>query len=121
MLDGMEQAGSRQPLRDAGMMTQPGATCDEEWYRELGAAGGADQFLAHVLEAALRGGYPVMAGVRRVVANVLLMAALEVGDPVATLVHVKADNFFGDAGRRGCRRLHNAILPCLAGEFVGSW
>jgi hypothetical protein len=34
---------------------------------------------------------------------------------------VKADNFFGDPGRRGCRRLHNAILPCLAGEFVASW
>jgi len=44
-----------------------------------------------VLEAALRRGYPVMVSVRRVVADVLLVATLEFGDPVAALVHVKVD------------------------------
>ena len=89
----------------------------------LGAAGGAGEFLAHVFEAALRGGYPMMFGIWRIVANVLLVAALEVGNPVAAFVHVEADNFFGHAGRRGFRRLHDSILrlfECGPSVF-GSW
>ncbi len=52
-----------------------------------------------MLEAALRRGYPVMMGVRRVVANELLMPAFEFGHPVAAIVHVKINDLAQDPGR----------------------
>jgi hypothetical protein len=52
-----------------------------------------------MFEAALRCCDPVMMGVWRVVANVLLMPALEFGHPVAAFVHVKINNLSQDLGR----------------------
>ena len=74
-----------------------------------------------MLEAALRGGYPMMAGIWGIVANMLLVAALEVGDPVLAFVHVKTYNFFGDAGRGEFRRLHASSLRLFAGGYVSFW
>jgi hypothetical protein len=48
------------------------------------------------------------------VADVLLMAALEFGDPIAVFVHVKAD----DLARRTCRwRAHRFHIGILRGLF----
>ena len=66
--------------------------------------------LADVFQAALRRGHPVMVGVRRVVADMLLMAALEFGDPVAAVVHVKVDDLARGAGWRRWRGRHVLIL-----------
>jgi hypothetical protein len=49
--------------------------------------------VAHVLEATLRGGHPVMLGPGRIVADVLLMAALQLGDPIPVFIHMEADDF----------------------------
>ena len=86
-----------------------------------GAAGGAGEFLAHVVEAALRGGYPVVVGVRGIVANVLLMATLEFGDPIAVSIHVKTDDFALRAGRYRARRFHIGILRPLGCSQVNFW
>ena len=74
-----------------------------------------------MLEAALRGGDPVMLGPGWIMANMSLMSALEFGDPIAVFIHVKPDDFFEDAGRRGLRRLHTFILRLFDGEYVKSW
>src|SRR6266852_3828508 len=54
-----------------------------------------------MLEAALRRGYPVMLGVRRVLANELLMPAFEFGHPVAAFVHVKINDLAQGPGGWG--------------------
>lgn len=72
-----------------------------------GAAGGANQFLAHVVEAALRGGHPMMPGIGRIVAHVLLMAAVQVGNPIAVFIHVKAHDFASSPGGFGLQRPHS--------------
>src|SRR4029077_11403814 len=59
-----------------------------------------------MFQAALRRSYPMMVSVRRVVADELLMATLEFGHPIATLVHVKVDDLSQDAGRRRWRGRH---------------
>ena len=74
-----------------------------------------------MLGATLRGGYPVMLGVRRVVPNVFLMPALQVGHPVAVPVHVKTDDLFGRARGSRTHGLHGSIVrPLLrnAREFL---
>jgi len=69
----------------------------------------------------LRGGYPVMVGVRGIVANVLLMAALKLGDPIAVGIHVKTDDFALCAGRYRAHLLHISILRFLRCLDVNFW
>ena len=52
--------------------------------------------MAHVLEAALRRGYPVMMRPGWIVPDVPLMPALQVGYPIALFIHVKTDDFAQD-------------------------
>jgi hypothetical protein len=63
-----------------------------------------------MLKAALRGCYPVMVGVWRVVANVFLMPAFQVRHPVAVYIHAKTDNLARNSGRLGFHWLHTFIL-----------
>jgi hypothetical protein len=63
-----------------------------------------------MLEAALRGCYPVMVGVWRIVPNVFLMPAFQVRHPVAVYVHAKTDNLARSSGRLGFHWLHAFIL-----------
>jgi hypothetical protein len=65
-----------------------------------------------MFEAALRGGYPVMIGVRRVLANELLVPALELGHPIAAVVHVKVNDLSQD-GSPGCRYGLGLHIPIL--------
>lgn len=74
--------------------------------------------LADVFEPALRRGHPVMVGVRRVVPDMLLMAALEFGDPVTALIHVKVNDLALDGGWRRWRGLHRLSLRALSGRRV---
>jgi hypothetical protein len=66
--------------------------------------------VAHVLEAALRRGYPVMMRPGRIMPDVSLMPALQLGDPIALFIHVKTDDFAQDADRLGWHGLHNCSL-----------
>ena len=75
-----------------------------------------------MLSAPLRGSDPVMVGVRRVVANVLLMRTLQVGNPIAVHVHVKPDDLFRDARRLRTHGLHNSIIrPVRHSVYVDYW
>ena len=85
------------------------------------AASGTGEFLPHVLNATLRGGYPVMVGIRRVAANVFLMPTLQVGNPIAVHVHVKTDDLLRGAPVSRTHGLHGSIVrPLLrnAREFL---
>src|SRR5712672_2191548 len=73
-------------------------------------ANGTDEFLPYVLSATRRGGYPVMLGVRRVVANMLLMPTLQVSNPIAVRVHVKTDDLFRGARVSRTHGLHGLIV-----------
>jgi hypothetical protein len=54
----------------------------------------------------------------RIVADVLLMAALQFGDPVAVFIHVKTDDFAQDPDRLRWHGLHTHILrPLLRPYF----
>jgi hypothetical protein len=82
-----------------------------------GPASRTNQFLTHMLEAALRGCYPMMVGVRRIVANVFLMPAFQVRHPGAVCIHAKTDNLARNPGRLSFHGLHTPILraflrPC---------
>ena len=79
--------------------------------------------MAEVFAAALRGGDPFAVEPGRVVADVLLMAAFEFGDPVKVFVLVKADDFARDSGHG---RMHGPILFRVAARVgifsrCGSW
>jgi hypothetical protein len=58
--------------------------------------------------AAFGGGDPVADGPRGIVADVLLMAALEFGDPIEMFVLMKADNFSRQALRLSLR-FHDSV------------
>ncbi len=58
----------------------------------LGGAERAGQFVADMIVASLRSGDPVATGPGRIVADMLLMAAFEVGNPVEAVVLMKADD-----------------------------
>jgi hypothetical protein len=77
--------------------------------------------LAHVLEAALRGGYPVMLAPGRIVADVLLMAAFKFGDPVAVFVHVKTDDSAQDPAGLRWHGLHSRILRLSMRRYFNFW
>jgi len=77
------------------------------------AASGAGEFLPHVFSATLRGGHPVMVGIRRVVANMLLMPTLQVSNPIAVHVHVKTDDPFRGARVSRSHGLHGPIVRPL--------
>ena len=67
----------------------------------LGRFGGAErarQFVADMIVASLRGRYPMAAGPGRIVADMLLVAAFEVGNPVEAIVLMKADDSTRGAG-----------------------
>jgi hypothetical protein len=63
-----------------------------------------------MLEPALRGCYPVMVGVWRIVPNVFLMPAFQVRHPVAVYIHAKTDNLARNSGRLGFHWLHTSII-----------
>ena len=75
----------------------------------VGATRGTAQFLTHVVETALSGRHPVMVPVGWIVANVFLMPALQVSDPIAAFVHMKTDDLLQDARRR-THGLHSSIV-----------
>jgi hypothetical protein len=75
-----------------------------------GTASRTTQFLPHVLKAALRGGYPVMVGVRRIIPNVFLVPALQLRHPVTVYIHAKPDNLAQYPGRLGFHGPHTSIL-----------
>jgi hypothetical protein len=77
--------------------------------------------LAHVLEAALRGGYPMMLSPRWVVADVLLVATFEFGEPITVFIHVKTDDLFRGARRLGLHGPHDSIVRPFGGEYVNFW
>jgi hypothetical protein len=66
--------------------------------------------MAHVLEAALRRGYPVMLTPGRIVADVLLMPAVQLRYPIALFIHVKTDDFAQDPAGWRLHGLHSHIL-----------
>lgn len=81
-------------------------------------AEGAGKFVPDVFGAAERTGYPVASGPRGIVADVLLMAAFEVGDPVEGLVGVKPHDLARDSRRFRFHGLHNwlsniTLFMCL--------
>src|SRR4029077_11646465 len=75
-----------------------------------GPASRTNQFLPHMLEAALRGCYPMMVGVRRVVPNMFRMPTFQVRHPGAVCIHAKTDNLARNPGRLGFHGLHSPIL-----------
>jgi hypothetical protein len=72
----------------------------------------ARQFLANVFLPALEGRYPMASRPGRIVANVLLMPTLQLGNPVRLLVLVEPDDFSGLA-LKWCFWLHDATVYCL--------
>jgi hypothetical protein len=85
-----------------------------------GSASRTTQFLPHMLEAALRGCYPVMVGVRRIIPNVFLMPAFQFRHPVAVDIHMKTNNLAQNPGRLGFHGPHASILrafPCPYSNF----
>jgi hypothetical protein len=80
-------------------------------------AGQAGQLVTDVRLPTFGSGNPVAMGPRRIVANVLLMAAFEIGDPIANFISMKADNFswvtFGFV-----LRLHSHLLRATYRTFV---
>ena len=74
------------------------------------AASRTAQFLTHMLEAALRGCYPVMADIRRIIPNMLLMPAFQFCHPVAVYIHMKTDNLAQNPDRLGFHWPHTFIL-----------
>jgi hypothetical protein len=66
--------------------------------------------MAHVLETALRRGYPVMMGPGWIMPDVPLMAAVQLGYPIALFIHVKTDDFAQNPAVLRWHRLHNCSL-----------
>jgi hypothetical protein len=69
-------------------------------------AEGAWQFAADMLRASLRGCDPVARGPGRIVANMLLMSAFKIGDPVEAIVQMKPDDLAGSSGEAWLHRFH---------------
>jgi hypothetical protein len=69
-------------------------------------AEGARQFAADVLRAPLRGCDPVARGPGRIVANMLLMSAFKIGDPVEAIVQMKPGDLAGSSGEAWLHRFH---------------
>ena len=74
--------------------------------------------MAHVLETALRRGYPVMLRPGWIMPDVPLMPALQLRHPIALFIHVKTDDFAQDPSRLRWHGLHTHILrPLLRPYF----
>src|SRR6266404_5350319 len=86
-----------------------------------GPASRTAQFLPHMLEAALRGCYPVMVGVRRIIPNVLLMPALQFRHPGAVYIHMIPNNLAQNPARLRFHWPHTSILRAFLCLHLNFW
>jgi hypothetical protein len=69
--------------------------------------------LPYMLKAALGTGYPVAGIPRRIVAYMLLMTTLKLGDPVEAFIQVIIHNFTGRSCRLQLEGFHCSAIRCV--------
>jgi hypothetical protein len=71
--------------------------------------------------AALRRGYPVMVGIWRIIANVLLVPAFQLRHPVAVYIHMKPNDLAQGPGPLGFHWPHASILRAFLRSSSDFW